>query len=43
MFSKVDYVMVNVSDMGRSVTFYRDTLGLRLKWCFRVQLLVRLS
>jgi lactoylglutathione lyase len=32
MFSKVDYVMVNVSDMGRSVAFYRDTLGLSLKF-----------
>jgi lactoylglutathione lyase len=32
MFSKVDYVMVNVSDMRRSVEFYRDTLGLRLKF-----------
>ncbi len=32
MFSKVDYVMVIVSDMGRSVAFYRDTLGLRLKF-----------
>lgn len=32
MFSKVDYVMVNVSDMRRSVAFYRDTLGLRLKF-----------
>lgn len=32
MFSKVDYVMVNVSDMGRSVAFYRDTLGLPLKF-----------
>jgi lactoylglutathione lyase len=32
MFGKVDYVMVNVSDMGRSVAFYRDTLGLRLKF-----------
>ncbi len=32
MFSKVDYVMVNVSDMGLSVAFYRDTLGLRLKF-----------
>jgi lactoylglutathione lyase len=32
MFSKVDYVMVNVSDMHRSVAFYRDTLGLRLKF-----------
>jgi lactoylglutathione lyase len=32
MFSKVDYVMVMVSDMRRSVAFYRDTLGLRLKF-----------
>jgi lactoylglutathione lyase len=32
MFSKVDYVMVRVSDMHRSVAFYRDTLGLRLKF-----------
>lgn len=32
MFSKVDYVMVHVSDMRRSVAFYRDTLGLRLKF-----------
>ncbi len=32
MFSKVDYIMVNVSDMGRSVAFYRDTLGLPLKF-----------
>jgi lactoylglutathione lyase len=32
MFAKVDYVMVNVSDMHRSVVFYRDTLGLRLKF-----------
>ena len=32
MFSKVDYVMVNVSDMRRSVAFYRDTLGLQLKF-----------
>ena len=32
MFSKVDYVMVNVSDMHLSVGFYRDTLGLRLKF-----------
>ena len=32
MFSKVDYVMVRVSDMRRSVAFYRDTLGLRLKF-----------
>jgi lactoylglutathione lyase len=32
MFSKVDYVMVNVSDMSRSIAFYRDTLGLPLKF-----------
>jgi catechol 2,3-dioxygenase-like lactoylglutathione lyase family enzyme len=32
MFSKVDYIMVRVSDMGRSVAFYRDTLGLPLKF-----------
>jgi lactoylglutathione lyase len=32
MFSKVDYVMVNVSDMRHSVAFYRDTLGLKLKF-----------
>lgn len=32
MFSKVDYVMVIVSDMGRSVAFYRDLLGLALKF-----------
>jgi lactoylglutathione lyase len=32
MFSKLDYVMVHVSDMRRSVAFYRDTLGLRLKF-----------
>jgi lactoylglutathione lyase len=30
MFSKVDYVVVNVSDMRHSVAFYRDILGLRL-------------
>jgi lactoylglutathione lyase len=32
MFSKVDYVMVRVSDMHSSVAFYRDTLGLPLKF-----------
>src|SRR5689334_22040067 len=32
MFSKVDYIMVNVSEMGRSVVFYRDTLGVPLKF-----------
>ena len=31
MFKQVDYVMVIVSDMARSVQFYRDTLGLPLK------------
>ena len=32
MFNKVDYVMVNVSDMTRSVEFYRDKLGIKLKF-----------
>lgn len=32
MFSKVDYTMVNVSDMSRSVAFYRDTIGLTLRF-----------
>ncbi len=32
MFGKVDYVMVNVSDMARSVSFYRDTIGLALRF-----------
>jgi lactoylglutathione lyase len=32
MLSKVDYVMVNVSDMSSSVEFYRDKLGLKLKF-----------
>ena len=32
MFRKVDYAMVNVSDMGRSVAFYRDVLGLPLRF-----------
>ena len=32
MFQKVDYVMVMVSDMQRSVSFYRDKLGLPLKF-----------
>lgn len=31
MFRQVDYVMVNVSDMARSVKFYRDKLGIPLK------------
>jgi lactoylglutathione lyase len=32
MFSKVDCIKVNVSDMSRSVAFYRDILGLPLKF-----------
>jgi lactoylglutathione lyase len=32
MFSKVDYVMIMVLDMRRSVEFYRDVLGLQLKF-----------
>jgi lactoylglutathione lyase len=32
MFDKVDYIMVNVSDMAKSVAFYRDTLGLPLRF-----------
>jgi lactoylglutathione lyase len=32
MFSKVDYIMVLVTDMRRSVRFYRDLLGLPLKF-----------
>jgi lactoylglutathione lyase len=32
MFRKVDYIKVNVSDMSRSVAFYRDILGLSLKF-----------
>ena len=32
LFSKVDYIKVNVSDMSRSVAFYRDILGLPLKF-----------
>lgn len=32
MFNKIDYVMVNVSDMSRSIEFYRDQLGLQLKF-----------
>jgi len=31
MFKQADYVMVTVSDMSRSVRFYRDVLGLPLK------------
>lgn len=32
MFQKIDYVMVVVTDMARSVEFYRDKLGLKLKF-----------
>jgi len=32
MLNKVDYVMINVSDMEQSVAFYRDLLGLALKF-----------
>lgn len=32
MFTKIDYTMVVVSDMNRSVEFYRDRLGIPLKF-----------
>lgn len=32
MFDAFDYVAVNVSDMDRSVAFYRDAIGLELKF-----------
>jgi catechol 2,3-dioxygenase-like lactoylglutathione lyase family enzyme len=32
MFSKVDDVFFNVDDMDKSVAFYRDTLGLPVKY-----------
>jgi catechol 2,3-dioxygenase-like lactoylglutathione lyase family enzyme len=32
MFEHVDYIMITVSDMARSIEFYRDKLGLRLKF-----------
>ena len=32
LFDHIDYVMVMVSDMGRSVRFYRDLLGIPLKF-----------
>lgn len=32
MFKQVDYMIVYVTDMKRSVAFYRDTLGLPLKF-----------
>lgn len=32
MFTQIDYAMVTVSDMARSVAFYRDMLGIPLKF-----------
>jgi lactoylglutathione lyase len=32
MFTQIDYTMVIVSDMDRSVEFYRDKLGIPLKF-----------
>jgi lactoylglutathione lyase len=32
MFKQIDYTMVIVSDMGRAVEFYRDKLGIPLKF-----------
>jgi lactoylglutathione lyase len=32
LFSHIDYVIIGVSDMAHSVKFYRDTLGLPLKY-----------
>jgi len=32
MFKQIDYTMVIVSDMNRSVEFYRDRLGIPLKF-----------
>lgn len=32
MFTQIDYTMVTVSDMARSVAFYRDVLGIPLKF-----------
>jgi lactoylglutathione lyase len=32
MFTKIDYTMVVVSDMNQSVEFYRDRLGIPLKF-----------
>ena len=31
MFDHIDYVMIMVSDMARSVKFYKDKLGITLK------------
>ena len=32
MFTQIDYTMIIVSDMDRSVEFYRDKLGIPLKF-----------
>ncbi len=32
MFSQIDYTMIIISDMNRSVEFYRDKLGIPLKF-----------
>jgi lactoylglutathione lyase len=32
MFTNIDYTMIVVSDMARSVAFYRDLLGIPLKF-----------
>jgi lactoylglutathione lyase len=32
VFKQIDYTMIIVSDMKRSVAFYRDTLGIPLKF-----------
>ena len=32
MFKQIDYVMVGVSNMDQSVGFYKDTLGMPLKY-----------
>jgi lactoylglutathione lyase len=32
MFTQVDYIMLMVSDMQRSIHFYRDLLGIALKF-----------
>lgn len=31
-FNKVDYIMINVSNMARSVEFYKDKLGIPMKF-----------
>src|SRR5436309_7198395 len=32
MFKQIDYVMIGVSNMEQSVGFYKDTLGIPLKY-----------